>query len=167
MTTDQPPGPGDGVPNVSSPPTPVDDLAAQSLRRGNTLRLRARGGSMLPFLLDGDVLIVRPVPVAQVRVGDVICYEPPAGGLCLHRVVARRERGFVTRGDALTYVEVVPDTSVLGRVVARERHGRCVALDSLAARLRARVIARLAPALGRLLPLARGVRRRLRAVRHG
>jgi signal peptidase I len=145
----------------------LDDLAAQSLRRGNTLRLRARGSSMLPFFVDGDVLVVRPVPVAEVRIGDVICYEPPAGGLCLHRVIARRERGFVTRGDALTYVEVVPDTAVRGLVVARERAGRRATLDTPAARRRGRLIAWLAPGLARLLPLARGLRRALRAVRRG
>jgi signal peptidase I len=145
----------------------LDDLAAQSLRRGNTLRLRARGSSMLPFFVDGDVLVVRPVPVAEVRIGDVICYEPPAGGLCLHRVIARRERGFVTRGDALTYVEVVPDTAVLGLVVARERAGRRATLDTPAARRHGRLIAWLAPGLARLLPLARGLRRALRAVRRG
>jgi hypothetical protein len=122
---------------------------------------------MLPFFVDGDVLVVRPVSVAEVRIGDVICYEPPAGGLCLHRVIARRERGFVTRGDALTYIEVVPDTAVLGLVVARERAGGRATLDTPAARRRGRLIAWLAPVLARLLPLARGLRRALRAVQRG
>jgi hypothetical protein len=145
----------------------LDDLAAQSLRRGNTLRVRARGSSMLPFFLDGDVLVVRAAAVAEVGIGDVICYEPPAGGLCLHRVIARRERGFVTRGDALTYVEMVPDSAVLGVVVARERAGRRAVLDTPRARRQGRLVARLAPVIARLLPLARGLRRALRAVRGG
>ena len=67
---------------------------------------------MLPFLRDGDVLVVRPATAAEIRIGDVICYEPPSGGLVLHRVIARDDRGFVTRGDALTYVEVVPAADV-------------------------------------------------------
>jgi hypothetical protein len=144
-----------------------DGLAAQSLRLGNPLRVCARGGSMLPFLLDGDVLLVRPVAAAGVRIGDVLCYEPPSGGLCLHRVVARKERGFVTRGDALTYVEDVPDAAVLGVVAARERRGRSAALDTRRARGQARLIALVAPAIARCLPLARGLRRLGRAVRRG
>ena len=131
----------------------------ESLRRGNTLRLRARGGSMLPFLLDGDIVEVRPAVAAEVRVGDVICYEPPPGGLCLHRVIGREERGFVTRGDALAYVDTVPDVALLGVVIARERHGRRAALDTSRARRRARVIVGVAPVLARLLPLVRGLRR--------
>jgi hypothetical protein len=137
----------------------------QSLRRGNALRLRARGGSMLPFLRDGDLLRVEPAAVAGLGIGDVICYEPPAGGLCLHRVVAREKRGFVTRGDALAYVETVPDAAVLGVVTAVERRGRVRRLRTPAARWRGRLIARTAPAVARLLPLARSLRRALRAIR--
>jgi len=151
--------------NRPAPPAILDDLAAQSLRRGNSLRVLARGGSMLPFLRDGDIVLVRPATVAKVRIGDVICYEPPSGGLCLHRVIARKERGFVTRGDALAYAEVVPDPTVLGVVAARERRGRRSALDTPLARWRGRVIALAAPALARALPLARRLRRLARAMR--
>ncbi len=154
-------------PDTPGPAASLDALAAQSLRLGTTLRLRARGGSMRPFLLDGDLLVVRPTAAAEVRIGDVICYEPPSGGLCLHRVVAREERGFVTRGDALTYVEVVPDAALLGLVIGRERDGRRTALDTPAARRWARVITVLAPALARVLPLALGLGRAGRAVCRG
>jgi hypothetical protein len=153
---------------TAPPPAPSRDaLAVQSLRRGTTLRLRARGASMLPFLLDGDVLVVRPAPAAEIGVGDVICYEPPAGGLRLHRVVAREERGFVTRGDALTWVEVVPHAALLGVVTSRERGGRRTALDTPPARRRGRVIAAVAPALARVLPAALWLRRAGRAVCRG
>jgi hypothetical protein len=122
---------------------------------------------MLPFLRDGDVLEIRPVSPVEIRVGDVICYEPSPGELCLHRVVARDGRGFVTRGDALTHVEVVPAASVLGRVRAVERSGRAWRLDTWAARWRARVIVVASPALARMLPPALGLRRVWRAVLRG
>jgi len=122
---------------------------------------------MLPFLRDGDVLVVRPAAAAEIGIGDVICYEPPSGGLCLHRVIAREDRGFVTRGDALAYVEVVPEAAVLGWVIARERHGRRTALDAPRARRCGRLIAAVAPAVARLLPPARWLHRAVRAVRRG
>jgi hypothetical protein len=142
----------------------LDALAAESLRRGNDLRLRARGGSMLPVLRDGDVLTVRAAAADEVQIGDVVCYEPPWGGLCLHRVVARRGRSLVTRGDALSYVEVVPEEAVLGLLVARERRGRRADFLTPAGRWRGRVIVRLAPWLARLLPPSRGLRRAALAV---
>jgi hypothetical protein len=122
---------------------------------------------MLPFLRHGDVLHVRPLPAAAVRVGDVICYAPAPGRLHLHRVVARDERGFVTRGDALPYVEDVPAASLLGRVIACERAGRVRRLDTTAAARRARVITATAPLLAHALPLARVLARTVRMVRRG
>ena len=122
---------------------------------------------MLPFLRHGDVVHVRPLPAAAVRVGDVICYAPSPGRLHLHRVVARDERGFVTRGDALSYVEDVPATTVLGRVIARERGGRVCRLDTPAARRAGRAIAVTAPLVAPVIPLARAVYRAWRTVRRG
>lgn len=119
---------------------------------------------MLPSLRDGDLLVIQPVSVSEVRIGDVICYEPASAGLCLHRVIAREKRGFVTRGDALAYVEIVPETAVLGVVTAVERRGRVRLLQTRAARWRGRLIARTAPIVARLLPLARSLRRAVRAV---
>jgi signal peptidase I len=127
--------------------------------------MRARGGSMLPSLRDGDLVEILPASAAEIGIGDVICYEPPSGGLCLHRVVAREKRGFVTRGDALAYVESVPAAAVLGVVTTVERRGRVRRLRTPSARLRGRLIARTAPAVARLLPLARSLRRAVRAVR--
>jgi hypothetical protein len=120
---------------------------------------------MLPFLRDGDLVEIRPAAVTEIGIGDVICYVPPSGGLCLHRVVAREKRGFVTRGDALAYVESVPAAAVLGVVTTVERRGRVRRLRTPAARLRGRLIARTAPAVAHLLPLARSLRRAARAVR--
>ena len=73
----------------------------------------------------------------------------------------------MTRGDALAYVEVVPDAAVLGWVIARERRGRRTALDAPRARRRGRLIAAVAPAVARLLPPARWLYRAVRAVRRG
>lgn len=122
---------------------------------------------MLPFLRHGDVLHVRPLPAAAVRVGDVICYAPSPGRLHLHRVVACDERGFVTRGDALPYVEDVPAASLLGRVIARERGGHVRRLDTARAARHARLIAAGAPLVAPLLPAARAVHRAWRTVRRG
>src|SRR5262249_61621077 len=122
---------------------------------------------MPPFLRDGDLLEIRPAAPVEIQVGDVICYEPSPGTLCLHRVVTRDGRGFVTRGDALTHVEVVPAGSVLGRVRAVERRGRAWRLDTRAAHRRARVLVRASPAPGRLLPPGVGLPRVLGAARGG
>ena len=67
------------------------------------------GGSMAGTLDRGSIAFDRPVPVADLRVGDVITYRPPPGtassALVTHRIVwAGRDRNghrtFRTKGDA-------------------------------------------------------------------
>jgi signal peptidase len=67
------------------------------------------GGSMTGSIDRGSIVYARPVPVADLRVGDVITYSPPAGagpaGKVTHRIVwtgrgASGARAFRTKGDA-------------------------------------------------------------------
>jgi len=138
---------------------PVDELAVQVLRRDGHLRITARGSSMMPFIRDGDVVGVTTTESTDVGVGDVVCYERPPGRLFLHRVIGLAGDGFVAKGDALAFTELVERAHVLGKVITVERHGRGRRLDTRTARWRNRAIAFLSPSLPRLLALARGLRR--------
>lgn len=145
----------------------AEDLATRLLRQGTSLKIKAHGGSMLPFLLDGDVVLVSPVSPGGLRVGDVVCYESPPGGILLHRVIARRADGVLARGDALTYTERVNAERVLGRAVAVERRGALRRLDRGPLRWLGRLLVVLSPLIARLLPLALQARRAVRAVLRG
>ena len=137
----------------------VDELAMQVLRRDGHLRITARGSSMMPFIRDGDVVRITTTESTEVGVGDVVCYEKPPGRLFLHRVIGRNGDGFVAKGDALAFTELVERAHVLGKVTTVERHGRGRRLDTRTARWRNRAIAVLSPLLPRLLSLALGLRR--------
>jgi signal peptidase len=67
------------------------------------------GGSMSGSVERGSIVYARAVPVADLRVGDVITYDPPNGagptGKVTHRIVwagrgATGARAFRTKGDA-------------------------------------------------------------------
>lgn len=103
---------------------PAGELIGQLLRRGETLRLRARGSSMRPAVHDGDVVSVAPAHGGGVRIGDVVCYLDATQRLFLHRVVHRSDTAVVTRGDALAHTDTVTAEAVLGRVVAVEHPPR-------------------------------------------
>lgn len=141
----------------------VEELASQLLRSGGPLRIRARGGSMVPFIWDGDLVLVSPPGNSEIGVGDVICYEASPGRLFLHRVIKREREQFVTKGDALEFTDLVSPGQVLGKVVAIEWRGRVRWLDT--ARWRHHAIAFLSPLLPQLRPLAVRVRRIWRAAR--
>jgi signal peptidase I len=146
---------------------PVDELAADLLRRGSPLRIKARGGSMTPFLRDGDVVLVAPTAGRGVGVGDVICYEMPPGKLFLHRLIARDRDRIVAKGDALPFIEVIDRTQLLGKVLAVERRGKVKRLDTRTARARNWAIASLFPLVPWVLSLALRMRRVWRAAFHG
>jgi signal peptidase len=67
-------------------------------------------GSMEPSIGTGDLVVNRPIPPLDARVGDVVTFEAPGEShLITHRVRKIQVRGFsvgfVTRGDANTGVE--------------------------------------------------------------
>ena len=74
------------------------------------------GGSMEPTIHRGSLVFDRVVPVAQLRVGDVITYVKPGDGdPVTHRIIARERdaRGqtiFRTKGDANADPDLEPFT---------------------------------------------------------
>ena len=118
---------------------------------------------MVPFLLDGDVVHVRPAAPEEIAAGDVICYEASPGKLILHRMIRRHGENVIAKGDALPFTDVVDSRRLLGKAVARERRGRTMRLDTPMVRWSNHLIARLSPAVSSLTPLALLVRRRYQA----
>ena len=144
---------------------PLDELAVELLRRGRSLRIKAHGASMLPFLRDGDIVLINPARRAA-GVGDIVCYES-TGRLFLHRVLGRAGDRVVTKGDALSFTEAIDPTQVLGTAVAIERRGGLKRLDTRAARWRNRRLASLSHLVPPLLAVAIPLRRTLRTALHG
>ncbi|MEZ5126624.1 MAG: S24/S26 family peptidase [Thermoleophilia bacterium] len=126
------------------------------------LRTVVRGGSMAPFVRDGDVVVVAPLRGVAPRVGEVVAVELARGAtLAVHRVVRRSHRGVLVRGDNAAAADgVVPPPSVLGRVVRVERGERRVRFGMGPER---RVIAALS-CLGLLRPLTGAARRAYHAL---
>jgi signal peptidase I len=64
------------------------------------------GDSMNGGIDKGSVVFERPVPVSDLRLGDVITYQAPASsgqdGMVTHRIVSISSDGIQTQGDAST-----------------------------------------------------------------
>ena len=85
------------------------------------------GHSMKGTFRKGDVLSVEPVPLSQVRPGDVIVFLRQRWrnrDEIVHRVMRRVPGGFVTRGDAVAYEDagVLHDSQLVGRVCHKIRN---------------------------------------------
>jgi hypothetical protein len=105
------------------------------------------GTSMYPTLKAPGFLEVRPYGKAKPRRGDVICFRAPGSGkMVIHRVMAVRPEGLITRGDNISHndPDVVTLCAVVGRVdairkggdgILRVRGGRAGMLEYAYARL--------------------------------
>jgi len=136
-----------------------------AVQKGVPFRFRARGGSMFPFIRDGDVLTIRPLGDAPPAPGSVAAFaRPGTGRLVVHRIVRREADTFLVRGDNLSAPDPpVPAENLLGTVTGIERRGRPVRFGlgperALIARLPVRALTRvLAVPVRRLI---RGLRRK-------
>jgi hypothetical protein len=102
-----------------------------ALERGQRVRLTVNGGSMLPFLRDGDVVELEPVRNG-VAPGDVVLVKNSQEQYALHRVVRAKGDALFIRGDAQLQVEgPFTGRDVLGKAVVSVscRGGVARALD--------------------------------------
>jgi GNAT superfamily N-acetyltransferase len=81
------------------------ELSAEVLKGGGLLRFTARGFSMRPFILPGDVLTIEPVDPRTLDAGDVVFYRSAQGRPTAHRLVKKYIQGgqlsLAARGDAV------------------------------------------------------------------
>jgi len=124
---------------------PMAEIAPEVLRRGGVISFVATGNSMWPHIRHGDTIWAKPLQDGQApETGWVIVYLTPMGRLVVHRVVGRtggdvfKVRGDASEGDA----ELVPQPSVLGRIVKRKRCGKEADLTSTVRELEGYLIAR-------------------------
>jgi hypothetical protein len=106
------------------------ELLRAVLDKGKPFRFEATGGSMSPFVRDGDVITVSPLSDSSPRLGDVVAFiRPEDGKLVVHRVVGERDGFYLIRGDsASNCADVIPRANILGRVSRVERNGKRVYL---------------------------------------
>jgi len=79
--------------------------------------------SMIPEFYKGDMLVLQGAQREQIAEGDIIVFDPPAGGTpIVHRIVEINQDGtFQTKGDAnngqLYYEKEIDYSQIHGRVV--------------------------------------------------
>jgi hypothetical protein len=102
-------------------------LMAAVLEKRFPFRFQASGGSMSPFIRSGDIITIAPVRGA-IHIGDVLAFRQLEGGqLRVHRVIARRTRAFLLRGDNGCHSDGwVTAEMILGRISRIEHKDRSV-----------------------------------------
>ncbi len=120
-------------------------IAQEVLGRGRILRFKAKGGSMSPFIRNGDVLEVLPSK-GKINLGDIILYHSSYGNSIIHRVIQRGKESIITKGDSVpSSDQPIFSKQVLGRVVGVEKDGWCIRLDKPVGKLLNILLAIISP----------------------
>jgi len=100
------------------------------LHRGLKVRFRAEGESMRPNILHKDAIIVTSASIKKIRCGEVLLTRGK-DGLHAHRVVCKdpASGAVLTRGDSGQHTDL-PPTAILGKVIAIERRGKIISLQT-------------------------------------
>ncbi len=100
------------------------DLMLAVLKRGSSVRIRAEGFSMFPFIRNGDVVVLSALNGRSPRLGDVVAFQSSRGaGLSFHRVAGKTGNRYLIRGDSCVEADgAIPEGSIVGRVSRVERN---------------------------------------------
>ena len=128
------------MPDIQLNQVEFESLAAEILSAGQLLRFRAKGGSMSPFIRNGDIIEVLPDAGSPIRRGDVVLCRQLSGKLFAHRVIRTYQTGdsrrLIVQGDALSHPDGEIDSGqVLGRVITVEHNGKKLPVDTSGQRL--------------------------------
>jgi len=109
----------------SIPSSTFTSLLKGVLDMGASFRFRANGVSMTPFIKQGDLVTLSPYTESKPRLGDVAAFFlPGTEKLTIHRVVGKKENGYLLKGDNATAIDgVIPLENILARVQKVERGG--------------------------------------------
>jgi len=105
------------------------ELLDAVLAKGSDCRFQAQGHSMAPFIKDGDVVTISPLPSSP-GIGQVVAsLHPETRRLAIHRVVGKKADAYLIKGDNASEADgLVRRENILGSVKRVERKGRKVSL---------------------------------------
>ena len=129
---------------------------SRMLQSGNSVTLRAKGNSMLPFIVgERDTVVLQKAEAFAV--GSVVLACLPGNRYVLHRVYKMEGEHLVLMGDGnLHATECCRREDVAGVVVKMVRDGRVIDITSSSERFRAALWRRLLPVRRYLLFVYRG-----------
>jgi signal peptidase I len=116
------------------------------LNLNQPIRFRAKGHSMYPHILNGDILEIEPVDPKRIQRGDILFHVTPRKNLIAHRCIRIDHCIFYTKGDTAygKGLQVRPE-DILGRVRAIERNGNYISFQGNMPRVKNRLLASIAP----------------------
>ncbi len=109
-------------------------LRKQLIENNHAVKIVASGYSMFPFMRNGDIQTISPVPIEEIQIGDVAVFERNNDWIS-HRVIEIRktnnETTLILRGDTCIQIDpLVTKENYVGKTVAFERGAKTINLNN-------------------------------------
>jgi signal peptidase I len=91
------------------------------ISEGLSIKFRAGGNSMFPFICDGDIITVSPVSTSP-KIGDVVVLFSPLQILIVHRIISKKKNLYFTKGDNAYSIDQPVDFLDIIGVVKQVKH---------------------------------------------
>ncbi|MFH2137107.1 MAG: S26 family signal peptidase [Candidatus Omnitrophota bacterium] len=106
------------------------DLLCKQLRETGSIQVSVSGNSMFPFMKNGDMLLVEPIKIKDVFLGEVVVVYAHNNLYC-HRVAFKNPKFIQTKADALVLWDVPANQEdLIGKVVGRVKKGNIIRIDN-------------------------------------
>jgi signal peptidase I len=78
----------------------MGDLILAFTKNGNSIKLKAKGHSMFPFIKDGDILTIAPYNGLNPELGDIAAFfNSITSKLTIHRIIGIADKKYMAKGD--------------------------------------------------------------------
>lgn len=100
----------------------LDAVCELLLQGEKSVPIPVAGGSMVPFLHDGDTVFL-DLPDSPLKRGDIVLYTRLGGRYILHRIYrVNKDGSFIMVGDAQQELEYIPGREQIHARVTSVRH---------------------------------------------
>lgn len=108
------------------------DLVESLAHEQHLIRIKTKGNSMMPTLRPADEVIVAPVTVAELAIGDIVVFRN-AHLLVAHRLISIANKNekiiFTAKGDNNKHIDKPFEArQIVGKVISVERAGKVITI---------------------------------------
>ncbi|MBP7102846.1 MAG: S24/S26 family peptidase [Bacteroidales bacterium] len=98
------------------PNSEIFKYVAEEISHGENVQLRVKGNSMLPFIREGDSIILIPYNPSCLKIGDVVLFNHKKE-VRLHRIIHKNGSSLILQGDGnINAKELIDLLDVIGKL---------------------------------------------------
>jgi len=126
--------------------TELYDLTDELLASNQNIKLRVGGGSMYPFLKNGDIVTFSKCKAAELKIGDVVIFKSSAKWIAHRLIKTGTQAGkiiLITKGDTCKHKDPpFTEDDLVGKVIVFSRNGNEKSLENSNSKRKGLIIAR-------------------------